>query len=756
MITLRLAILVAATALAAAVPASAQRLPRLLPAPAEMQAAPGHFVLGAATPVLVPAGDTGARAAADRLIELLKRSRGLTLHMTAASPHAAIRFVRGATGKPESYRLEVGANGATITAGDDAGLLYGAVTLWQAATQVSGAGAVTIPGLAINDAPRFGWRGVMLDVARNFRSPAYVRQLIDWMAVNKLNTLHWHLVDDQGWRIEIKKYPKLTSVSGWRYPAVAPGAPRLPQSGGFYTQAEIREIVAYAAKRNITVVPEIEMPGHAFAAIRAYPELASAQPVPVGIESDAGIFPWLYNVDDKTFGFLEDVLGEVIDLFPSKYIHIGGDEATKDQWKASPTIRAKIKALGLKDETALQAWFVHRIATYLQAHGRKLIGWDEILEGDDMPADATVTSWRGIKGGIEAASKGHDAVMSPSPILYLDNRQGWGPNEPPARGTLIDLKQVYGYDPVDKIPADQQHHVLGVQGNLWSERMRTDARATWAMFPRANAIAEIGWSKPEGRNYDEFVTRLVPQLDRMKPMGLNAATSAFEVHAKLDYKAGAKTVSVTLENQSGLKMRYTTDGTPVTSRSPLYAKPLDLKLPTRLRASSFLADSSVGGAIDRTIDGRAVRFRTDEDIKTCAGKVVLGIEDDYPAKGPRATFLVDIFQPCWQWNDAPTGGVKAVALTVGQIPFNFQLGKDIDHVKIPPSATPAGEFRVHAGTCAGPILATLPLAAAAGNPGLTWLLAPLPLRQGNENICIDYAAKGLNPMWALESVELIP
>ena len=758
MTSIRLAILAAATALVAAVPASAQQLPRLLPVPAEMQPASGRFTLGATTPVLVPAGDAGARAAADRLSELMKLSRGLALRpaTTAASTRPAIRFVRGATGKAESYRLEIGANGATITAGDDAGLLYGAVTLWQAATQASGTGAVTLDGLAINDAPRFGWRGLMLDVARNFRSPAYVRQLIDWMAVNKLNTLHWHLVDDQGWRIEIRKYPKLTSVSGWRYPAVAPGAPKLPRTGGFYTQDEIRAVVAYAAKRNVTIVPEIEMPGHAFAAIRAYPWLASASPVPAGIESDAGIFPWLYNVDDRTFGFLEDVLGEVMALFPSRYIHIGGDEATKDQWKASPVIQAKMKALGLKDETALQAWFVHRIATYLQAHNRKLIGWDEILEGD-VPPDATITSWRGIKGGIEAAKHGHDAVMSPDPTLYINNRQGFGPDEPPGRGTLIDLKSVYAYEPIPaEVPAEQAHHILGLQANLWTEHVRTDARASWQFFPRASAIAEIGWSKPQARDYGNFITRLVPQMDRMKPLGLVSAASAYAVTPKLDYKAGEKTVSVRLENQSGLPIRYTTDGSPVTARSPLYAGPLSLDLSTRLRAASFLEQSSLGGSIDRLLDGRAVRFRTDEEIKTCASKVVLALEDDYPANGKRPVFLVDIFQPCWQWDDAPSGGVKAIALTVGQVPFNFQLGSDIDHVKIPAPATAAGEFRVHAGSCTGPTLATLPLTPALGNPGLTRLLAPMPLRQGNETLCIDYAAKGPNPLWTLDSVELVP
>jgi hexosaminidase len=277
-------------------------------------------------------------------------------------------------------------------------LLYGAVTLWQLATQ--GDPAHRVAGVMIDDRPRFGWRGLMLDSARHFQSPAYVRKLIDWMAVNKLNTLHWHLVDDQGWRVEIKKYPRLTQVSGWRHPASAVGAPQLPQVGGFYSQDEIRSIVAYAAQRNVTIVPEIEMPGHALAAIRAYPELGTGVPIPPGTESDWGVFPWLYNLDDKTFGFLEDVLDEVITLFPSRYVHVGGDEAVKDQWKGSATIQARMKALGIKDEAALQAAFMHRIGAHLTKRGRKLIGWDEILEGGEVPPDATITSWRGVEGAI--------------------------------------------------------------------------------------------------------------------------------------------------------------------------------------------------------------------------------------------------------------------------------------------------------------------------------------------------------------------
>jgi len=748
------------TALLAVLPSTpaAAQLPRLLPVPVELKAAEGTFRIGPATAIVVASDDAGARNAAERLAALVKGSRGFAPAIAARAAGPAIRFRRAPTGDAESYRLEVTDAGATITARDDAGLLYGAVTLWQAMTQDAGRGPVAVPGFAVGDTPRFHWRGLMLDSARHFQSTDYVRKLIDWMAVNKLNTLHWHLVDDQGWRIEIKKYPRLTQVSGWRSPATAPGAPPLPKVGGFYTQDEIRAVIAYAAKRNVTIVPEIEMPGHALAAIQAYPWLGTGTPIPPGTESDWGVFPWLYNVDDRTFAFLQDVLGEVIALFPSKYIHVGGDEAVKDQWKASPRIQAQMKTLGIKDEAALQSWFVHRIEKFVSAKGRRLIGWDEILEGGDMPEGATITSWRGIDGAIAAAKSGHDAVLSPAPTLYFDNRQGFGPSEPPGRGHLIDLKTVYAFDPApDAIPAEQQHHILGLQANLWAEHVRTEARNAWMMFPRASAIAEIGWSREAERSFPDFVTRVVPQMARMRSLGLAAASSAFAVQPSLDYQPGQGSVGVTLANQAGLEMRYTTDGSAVTAKSPVYAAPLQLKLPGMLKASSFLDGEPVpGAAITRELDARAVRRRSDEELKTCSNKVVLALEDDYPATGKRAIFLTDIFAPCWLYEAAPVGGAKKIAIEVGQIPFNFQIGKDIEHIKFAPPATPAGEFEVRAGTCQGPRIAVLPLAPAVANPGITRLVAPLDPRQGNETLCVSYTAKGVEPMWAVKSIELIP
>lgn len=739
-----------------AMPALAQ-VPKLLPAPAELYVGQGTLAISGRTTLVVPSGDSGARVAAERLAALIAGSRGLALRVGSPASGPSIRFVRAATGKREGYRLDVTPRGAVITAGDDAGLLYGAVTLWQAMTQAPGKGPVSVAAFKVIDAPRFGWRGLMLDSARHFQSPAYVRKLIDWMAVNKLNTLHWHLVDDQGWRVEIRKYPKLTEISGWRHPATAPGAPQLPRVGGYYSQDEIRGIVAYAAQRNITIVPEIEMPGHALAAIRAYPELGTGVPIPPGTESDWGVFPWLYNIDDKTFDFLENVLDEVIALFPSKYVHVGGDEAVKDQWKGSAAIQARMKALGIKDETALQAWFMHRIGEHLTKRGRKLIGWDEILEGGQVPPDATITSWRGIEGAITAAKAGHDAVLSPAPTLYFDHRQGAGDSEPPGRLGVMDLKTIYGFDPVPaEIPAAQQHHVLGLQANLWTEHVRTEERAAWHSFPRASAVAEIGWSAKGASDFHGFVDRVIPQMARMRDLGLNAATTAFEVKPDFDYTPGSDSVTVSLANQAGLKMRYTTDGSAVGTKSPVYAGPFKAKLPFELKAESVHDGRGVAGAIAQKVSQQSVRWRSDEALKTCTNRVVLALEDDYPASGKRAVFVSDIFNPCWLWEKAPVGDAKQIAITVGQIPFNFQVGKDRDGIKFLAPATPEGEFVVYADKCEGPRLAVLPLAPASGNPGLTRLVAPLATRAGAGTLCITYTAKGVDPLWAIDAVELIP
>jgi len=724
--------------------------PKLLPIPNHVAERRGSFILSPSDAIRVPPRDRGAFEAAVYFSQLLRISNGLALKLERT--RGSIRFVREPGFDAEAYALDVKPKSVTVSASTDAGLLYGGITLWQLAT---GEKPNVIPAVAIRDGPSFRWRGLMLDSARHFQSPQFVRRLIDWMAVNKLNTLHWHLVDDQGWRLESKKYPRLTEVSAWRVPATARGAPPLPRAGGYYTQQQVRDLVAYATKRNVAIVPEIEMPGHALSAIRAYRQLGTGAPVPEGVESNWGVFPWLYNIDDSTFAFLEDVLTEVMDLFPSRIIHVGGDEAVKDQWKASPRIQAQMKALGISNEDELQSWFVARIGKFLAAHGRRLIGWDEILK-DRIPPDAAIMSWQGIDGAVAAAKAGHDSVLSPAPILYFDNRQAFGTLEPPGRGNLVTLASVYAFNPAPaQLSKAEQRHILGLQGNLWTEHVRTEERAEWNAFPRAIAVAEIGWSHPRLPDFVGFIDRLEPQLERMRSLGLNPATSVFAVQAETRYSPPAKQATVALSSQSGLAIRYTLDGRAPSAASPLYSAPLTVAFPTPLRAATFYSDRRLPGALDRVIDVATLRRRSDEELKTCTSAVRLALEDDFPAQGPRAVFVTDIFNPCWIFEKAPLDGAKQIAIEVGQVPFNFQVGKDLEKIHFRAPATPAGEVEVRAPNCNGDRIAVLPLAPALANPGLTQLIAPLKPRSGNEDLCITYTANGVNPMWAINSVEII-
>jgi hexosaminidase len=743
--TFRLALGLLAPLLVAAAPA-----PRLLPQPAEMQVRDTGFSLSQGAVVVTPPGDAGAANAAQRLRELLGTSGLKLTGQTKAAP--TVRFVRAGGMKPEAYTLETGEHGATITASDDSGLFYGAVTLWQLATQTGTPGEVA--GVSITDAPRFAWRGILLDSARHYQSPAYIRRMIDWLAANKLNTLHWHLVDDQSWRLEIKAYPKLTQVAAFRRPSVAPGAPALPVTGGFYTQTEVRQIVAYAQARGVTIVPEIEMPGHATAALLAYPRVGLGTPPKASDMGHWGVFPWIYKPSDETFRFLETVLTETMALFPSRYIHIGGDEPVFDRWKADPSVQAQMKSLGLKDEQALHGWFMARMAGFLDQHGRRAIGWDEILDGG-APQSTAIMSWRGTDGAIKAARGGHDTVLSPSPDLYIDHVQGTGPNEPPGRGGVISLKDVYNFDPAPaSLTPEQRGHILGVQANAWSEHIRTEARNAWMTFPRASAIAELTWSAKRD-DYRGFLTRLVPQLDRMRLLGLTAADSAFNVTLSQDRAPDEKHLSAKLTNQSGLPIRYTIDGSDPAKGQP-YDNVFGLVGPLRLRAVAMLDGRALPGALDTVVDAASALTRTSRQLETCTPGAILDLEDDYPAQGPRAHFVVNILKPCWVWKDAPIGQGREFRIDVGQVPFNFEVGKDRDAMEFDAPKTPAGEFEIREAGCDGPVIATFPLAVAARNPGVTSLTAPIRVAAARADLCITYTARGPDPLWAIDQIAIVP
>ena len=504
----------------------------LLPQPLEVQPGHGLFVLGPNTTIHVDEDSAAALNVGRLFASRVVASTGLELKIvpsnTAGKRPGVIRITaHGADASlgAEGYLLEAEHDGVVIAASAVPGMFYGTQTLLQLLppavfkpSKVTEATVWAVPAVRIKDRPRFPWRGLLLDVARHFFTKDEVKNLLDLMAQHKLNTLHLHLTDDQGWRIEVRRYPKLTEIGAWRKSigfGLDPHASTAYRPdgayGGFYTQDDIRELVAYAQARSITIVPEIEMPGHSGAALSAYPELTCSGTPPSRDGGPMGIY---CAGNDASFTFLQNVLAEVIDLFPGKYIHIGGDEVQKDNWKKCPKCQARIKQEGLKDERELQSYFVKRIERYLNSQGRTLIGWDEILEGGLAP-NATVMSWRSIDAGVVAATAGHDVVMTPVSHCYFDYKQA-KTGEPPAQPDYLPLGQVYAFDPLPPgVPAGKVQHILGAGGTLWSEYLPNYAHVQYMAFPRACALAEVAWSAPGRKNWDDFRKRLDIQLQRL-------------------------------------------------------------------------------------------------------------------------------------------------------------------------------------------------------------------------------------------------
>ncbi|MGW3448967.1 beta-N-acetylhexosaminidase [Streptomyces sp. NPDC001076] len=438
---------------------------------------------------------------------------------------------------PEEYRLVSDPAGVLVEGGGAAGVFWGVQTLRQLLGPAAYRRAVVepdrvwaVPHLTIEDSPRFRWRGFMLDVARHFMPKEGVLRHLDLMAAHKLNVFHFHLTDDQGWRIRIERYPRLTEVGSWRARTKFGhrASPRWEEKphGGYYTQDDIREIVAYAAERHITVVPEIDVPGHSQAAIAAYPELGNTDVIDttaLSVWDSWGISPNVLAPTDNTLRFYEGVFEEVLGLFPSEFIHVGGDECPKDQWRASPAAQARIKELGLADEDALQSWFIGHFAKWLSARGRRLIGWDEILEGG-IADGAAVSSWRGYGGGIAAARAGHDVVMCPEQYVYLDHRQADGADEPVPIGYVRTLEDVYRFEPVPPgLDESQARRILGTQANVWTEVMEDQARVDYQAFPRLAAFAEVAWSAlpaPAERDFADFEHRMAAHYRRLDALGV--------------------------------------------------------------------------------------------------------------------------------------------------------------------------------------------------------------------------------------------
>ena len=508
----------------------------VIPRPAKVTAHAGHFTLSARTVI-----STDARSASlgRQLARYLEPATGYTLPVrTGATSGSRIVLRRDAALKrlgDEGYTLEVRPGVVTVRAPAAAGLFYGIQTIRQLLppeifreAPMRGV-AWTLPAVSIEDRPRFAWRGAHLDVCRHFMPKEFVKKYIDLLALQKMNSFHWHLTDDQGWRLEIRKYPRLTSIGGWRTQTLV-GAYTSDTSkqvfdrethGGFYTQEDVREIVAYARERFVNIVPEIEMPGHAQAAIAAYPWLGNAGDS-LGVWTIWGVSRNILNPSDSTVRFMQDVLAEVMELFPGPYIHVGGDEADKAQWKSTPRVQERMRALGLASEEELQSWFIRQMDAFITAHHRRMIGWDEILEGGLAP-NAAVMSWRGTRGGIEAARAGHDVVMAPGSYTYLDHYQSLDhTREPLAIGGFLPLDTVYAYDP---LPAELEprfaKHILGAQGQVWTEYIKGPKQVEYMAYPRISALAEVLWTPLGRKDYADFSARLGAHLARLDALDVN-------------------------------------------------------------------------------------------------------------------------------------------------------------------------------------------------------------------------------------------
>lgn len=553
---------------------------QVIPMPHEIVAAQGSpFVLKSGVKILYPEGNAQMQRNAELLAEYLKTATGKDFAVEAGiEGKNAIVLALGVDNKnPEAYELKVAGEGVTVKGATEAGVFYGIQTLRKSLPVAVGAN-ISLPAVDIKDAPRFAYRGAHFDTSRHFFTVDEVKTYIDMLALHNMNRMHWHFTEDQGWRIEIKKYPKLTEIGSKRSETVIgknsgkyDGVPH----EGFYTQEEAKEIVKYAAERFITVIPEIDIPGHMQAALASYPELGcTGGPYEVwkmwGVSEDV-----LCIGNDQSLKFLEDVFAELIEIFPSEYIHIGGDECPKVRWAQCPKCQARIKQLGLKSdakhtkEERLQSYVISHVEKFLNEHGRQIIGWDEILEGGLAP-NATVMSWRGEGGGIEAAKQHHDVIMTPNTYLYFDYYQSKDTdNEPLAIGGYLPVERVYSYEPMPKsLTPDEQKYIKGVQANLWTEYIPTFSHAQYMVLPRWAALAEVQWSAPEKKDYANFLSRLPRLIQWYDAEGYNYAKHVFDVTAEFTPNTTDGTLDITLNTLDDAPIHYTLDGSEPTAASP--------------------------------------------------------------------------------------------------------------------------------------------------------------------------------------------
>ncbi len=565
----------------------------VIPRPESVQMLDGSFTISAGTTVHA---DTPLKPLEEFLQTALQ-----DLPAVQVSPDSqtgtVIRLATSALGKDEAYVMEVTPEQIRITGNDAAGVFYGIQSLLQLAGQ-----SPVIPACRIADSPRFAYRGLHLDTGRNMFSLSFLKKYIDLMAFYKLNTFHWHLTEDQGWRIEIKKYPELQRVAAYRSETIIGHKKDSPHRfdgvryGGYYTQEEVKELVQYASERHITIIPEIEMPGHASAALAAYPHLG-CRGQGYSTATFWGIFDDVFCAGkDSTFVFLEDVLDEVLALFPSKYIHIGGDECPKARWKACPHCQKRMKDQHLEDEHELQSYFIRRIEKYLNSRGREIIGWDEILEGGVSP-NATVMSWRGEVGGIESARQRHRVVMTPESHLYFDYYQSLDPGEPVAAAWFTPLDKVYSYEPYPKELEPEFHpYIIGVQGNVWSEYMADAAQVEYMTFPRALALAETAWTPAGQKDYPDFLERLRQNEILLKQKGVNYFDRYEEL--KYEWEGNALSLSTTVPDA---RIYYTLDGRNPTDQDRLYQDPVRVDKSQVLKSQLYSGGKPYGKVLEQDV-----------------------------------------------------------------------------------------------------------------------------------------------------------
>ena len=605
----RLAYILATLVLIASCTSSPKEAPQIsiVPQPGFCQQTEGVFTIDRKTPVFVDFTDSTLLRTVAFLNERLQKAAGFTLDVIQDDPldHGAEKgiFILNAGWKKEAYNLQVSPNRLLIEYVDGAGLFYAIQTIFQLLPDAIFADSrqkgvrLDVPCCSIEDAPAFPYRGMHLDCCLHFFSMDFLKKYIDIMALHKVNRFHWHLTEDQGWRLEIKKYPLLTEKGQWRketvvgslYSGIYDGKPY----GGYYSQEEVRELVRYAAERYVTIIPEIELPGHALAAIACYPELSCGLEDHYETATKWGIFKQVYCPKETTFKFLEDVFDEVFELFPSELIHIGGDECPKASWKQCPHCQALIKREGLKDEFELQSWFIQRMERYINSKGRQIIGWDEILQGGLAP-NAKVMSWLGEEGGIRAAQQHHEVVMSPYPKYYLDYWQADPESEPLAMGGPTLLRTMYEYNPVPEVlTPEERKYIIGVEGCVWTEYMPTPARVEYMAWPRMCAIAEAGWSTA-GKDWDAFTRRLEKHLGRLDRLDVGYCKAFYDPYIDLRNDTQYSKVAVISVDAPDAEIRYTLDGSEPTAQSALYTIPFVINRQQTIKAAAFRDGKKIG------------------------------------------------------------------------------------------------------------------------------------------------------------------